>query len=175
MGTSVPYLPHDRQGWVCSCVLGSKQSKSHPIQGTHYKFFTDGGAIHPRHADARIACWSVVQDVASNDAERKSSLDFAFGPEPCFPAFRSLAIGLVPGDQVVSRARLFAIRTALLSVHSHDAEATAEFVTDASSVCNIIRAIETGMWLLISHKIPSLDTICEIAHVWDKEKYKVTK
>lgn len=145
------------------------------IQQGHCRFFTDGGAIHPRHPFARIASWSVVQDVAGCDTERRQSFDFAFGPRPCFPAFRTIAIGLVPKDQNVPRGELYAVRTALVGLQNLDPHATAEFVTDASYVCLVIAAIESGAWKLIEHRIPNLDLITEIAHRWDNEQYKVTK
>ena len=85
----------------------------------HYRFFTDGGALNPQIPCARVASWAVVQDVAQTPETRKSALDFAFGPKPVFPAFVTTSVGLVPGDQNVSRAELFAVLIALESFASY--------------------------------------------------------
>jgi hypothetical protein len=51
------------------------------------RFFTDGGAIHPACANARIASWSVVQDVADSDKHRKDVACFLSDVKPRFPCF----------------------------------------------------------------------------------------
>ena len=145
------------------------------MDDNHCRFFTDGGAINPQIASARVASWAVIQDVATSHAERKTSLDYAFGPEPHFPAFKTTALGLVPGDQNVSRAALFAILIVLRSLHKFAPDATAEMVTDASYVCLVIRAIENRVWQRISHRIPNVDIIEEIDQLWQADRFRILK
>ena len=40
------------------------------------RFFTDGGAMNPTCTDARIASWSVAQDIADSDHQRKDAANF---------------------------------------------------------------------------------------------------
>ena len=141
----------------------------------HYRFFTDGGAINPQIASARVASWAIVQDVAPSHEVRRMSLDFAFGPEPHFPTFKTVSLGLVPGDQNVSRAELFAVLIVLRSLKKYASSATAEIVTDASYVCLVLRAIEKRTWQCIAHKIPNVDIIQEIDQLWDADRFRILK
>ena len=145
------------------------------MEDHHYRFFTDGGALNPQIACARVASWAVIQDVAKTHEVRKTSLDYVFGPEPRFPTFVTASLGLVPGDQNVARAELFAVLIALRSLHQTDPDATADFVTDAKYVCLVIRAIENRTWQRISHKIPNVDFIQEIDGMWHPRKFRMLK
>jgi hypothetical protein len=40
--------------------------------------FTDGGSKHPRCPMARIATWSVVEDISASRDQQKEVLDFVF-------------------------------------------------------------------------------------------------
>jgi len=177
------FLPVPRQhpdamllrGWI-RLIKEPETPSIGTMDNNHYRFFTDGGEINPQIASARVASLAVIQDVALSHADRKKSLDFAFGPEPHFPSFATTALGLVPGDQNVSRAELFAALIALRSLHMYALDATAEFVTDASYVCLVIRAIEKGTWQRISHKIPNLDIILlEIDKMWRANRFHILK
>ena len=61
-------------------------------------FFTDEGALSQTRAAARLASCSVVQDVAHNEMERRSSAAFLHLPAPKFPSFKVVALGMVYGD-----------------------------------------------------------------------------
>ena len=65
-----------------------------PVVSDRLRFFTDGSAKHPRHASARIATWSIVQDVSVSDAQKNEVLDYLFLPQPKFPFFTFVELGL---------------------------------------------------------------------------------
>ena len=176
------YLPVPRQhadGVLFRAWLQLIREPSTPeitiMVDNHYRFFTDGGAIHPQIPSARVASWAVIQDVAPSHDIRKTSLDFAFGPEPHFPTFKTISLGLVPGDQNVSRAELFAVLVVLRAVNNSAPNATVEIVTDASYVCLVLRAIEKKTWQRIAHRIPNVDIMHEIDQLWDPLRFRILK
>lgn len=73
------------------------------------RFFTDGSARYPRHSVARLATWAVVQDTSTCELQMRQAADFLFLSPPQFPKFHVSAVGIVPGDQTVARAELYAI------------------------------------------------------------------
>eukprot|EP00435_Cladocopium_sp_Y103_P004600 s2444_g1.t1 len=139
------------------------------------RFFTDGGTKHPRSPDARIATWSVVQDISIDEGQQRSSADFLFLQPPQCPLFYVSAVGIVPGEQTVARAELFAVLFAIKKVHLVDPIPRTEFVTDAAYVCKVIELIESGCFRHILHKFANSDLILELASLWKPEKFFVTK
>ena len=139
------------------------------------RFFTDGGARYPRYCDARIATWAVVQDISLDELQMKQAADYMFLNPPQFPKFHVSAIGIVPGEQTVARAELFAILHALKQVNLCEPIPCVEFVTDASYVCKVIRIIEQGVFQHVLHKFSNGDIVQEIASLWCAEKFTVTK
>ena len=140
-----------------------------------YKFYTDGGSKQPRHMQARIATWAVVQDISNDDDHRKMAADFLFTDEPRFPLFHVSAVGIVPGDQTVARAELFAVLIVVLMLQKCGNRPHAEIVTDASYVRNVIEIIEHDHFRPILHRLSNCDLIVLLAQHWDKDRYKVTK
>lgn len=176
------YLPLPRQHQMCLLLRAYIQLVKPPIipqvvenDNAELRFFTDGGAINPTCAAGRIATWSVVQDVSNTDKQRHDASGFLLGPEPKFPCFKVAALGVVHGDQTVSRGELLAILTAAQIATNSTPKKSTEFVTDASYVCKIIELIRSGLWKFIAHKIPNSDLIAALAKVWDFEFFRVTK
>ena len=139
------------------------------------RFFTDGGAKYPKHAYARLATWAVVQDIALNETQMRSAADFLFMDPPRFAKFSVLSVGLVPGDQTVARAELFAILHAVKQVHMCEPVPTVEFVTDASYVCRIVFIILHFEFRHNLHKFANGDLILELSKLWCPDKFTIRK
>ena len=101
-------------------------------------FYTDGGAIHPQYGDARLASWSVVQDISCSGDDRRLSVDFAFCKKPHIPMFHTIAVGLVPGPQTSGRGELYALLVAIRSASLMDRSLSIVFVTDAQYAITVI-------------------------------------
>jgi hypothetical protein len=143
--------------------------------GQELRFFTDGGAINPTSGWARIATWSVVQDISVSQDQRFDVSGYFLGPQPKFPCFKVAALGVVHGEQTVSRGELLALVTAARIACKHEPPMLTEFVTDASYVCNIVRLVESGFWRHIAHKLPNVDIIKDLADIWRNDLFFVTK
>ena len=141
----------------------------------HVRFFTDGGAQYPRHCNARIATWAVVQDTSLDEKQMRQAADFFFLVPPQFPKFHVTAVGIVPGEQTVARAELFAILHVAKQVNQCEPVPTVEFVTDASYVCKVVRIIEHNQFRHILHKFSNGDLIQELATLWHSDRFTVTK
>ena len=176
------YLPLPRQQVFCLLLRSYLKLVKPPVipacdntaEGT-LKFFTDGGALHPTCASARIASWSVIQDIAKSDPERKDAAAFLHDCDPKFPCFRVVALGIVHGDQTVARGELLALLTATRVAVKYEPPREAIFVTDAKYVCNIVRLISNGLWRPLLHKLPNCDLILELAEIWDAERFHIQK
>eukprot|EP00435_Cladocopium_sp_Y103_P060985 s320_g22.t1 len=142
---------------------------------TFMRFYTDGGAKYPTLPDARIATWAVVQDVSVNESHLRKTADFLFLEPPQFPLFYVAAVGIVPGEQTVARAELFAVVTAAKKVHMCDPIPQTEFVTDAAYVCRVVDVIESGLFQPYLHKFANGDLVQELANLWRKDRFRMTK
>ena len=143
----------------------------------HMRFFTDGGAQYPRHCNARIATWAVVQDISLNETQIKQAADFVFLVPPQFPKFHVTAVGIVPGEQTVARAELFAIFACnkSRSIFANRYQKLS-FVTDASYVCRVIQIIETRSFSgILCISFSNGDLIQELAEFWHADRFTVTK
>eukprot|EP00435_Cladocopium_sp_Y103_P032373 s3008_g8.t1 len=139
------------------------------------RFFTDGGAKYPKSPDARIATWALIQDISVNERQVKDVADFLHLQPPQCPLFFVSAVGIVPGEQTVARAELFAVLVAVKKVHWCDPIPKSEFVTDAAYVCNVVRLIENDAFHPYLHKFANGDLIQQLATLWRKDKFTVTK
>jgi hypothetical protein len=139
------------------------------------RFFTDGSARYPRHDVARIATWAVVQDTSTCEQQMRQAADFLFLSPPQFPKFHVSAVGIVPGDQTVARAELFAILHAAKQVNMCDPIPCVEFVTDASYVCRVVEIINNQAFRSILHKFSNGDLILELSQFWHSDRFRVTK
>lgn len=176
------YLPIPRQHEMCLLLRSYLKlikppviPMPHHVDGQTLRFFTDGGAINPTSGWARIATWSVVQDVSISQDQRYQTSGYFLGPQPKFPCFKVAALGVVHGEQTVSRGELLALLTAARIACKHEPPVMTEFVTDASYVCNIIQLIKTGLWKFISHKLPNIDLIQDLADTWRDDLFSMTK
>ena len=113
--------------------------------------FTDGGSKHPRCPMARIATWSVVEDISASRDQQKEVLDFVFLQELKYPLFQVSQNGIV--------AELFAVVIAAMKANLLDPIPCVQFVTDASYVCKIIRLTELGLVMPILHKLTNSELI----------------
>ena len=86
----------------------------------------------------------IVQDISNGASQRKQVLDFLFLPQPELPLFHVCGVGIVPGDQSVARAELFAVLTAATHAGTLSPVPIIDFYTDASYVCRIIEIIRLG-------------------------------
>ena len=139
------------------------------------RFFTDGSARYPRHSVARLATWAVVQDISIGESQMRHATDFLFLSPPQFPMFHVSAVGIVPGDQTVARAELYAILHAAKQVNLCEPIPSVEFVTDASYVCRVVDIINCYVFHPILHKFSNGDLIRELAQYWHKDKFKIVK
>ena len=155
-------------GWV---KIGSRNVDAQET----LRFFTDGSAIHPTCHAARIASWSVVQDTSIDEAQRKTAADFLHNLEPRFPCFKVAALGLVTGEQTVARAELLALVTAVQIACKSGPQKKAEFVVDATYVFNVIRSVRSGSWISLSHKLPNMDLIRQLADCWNPDLFHLRK
>ena len=121
------YIPLPRQHDMAILLRAYLKLVKPPIIPAAYnvpsgtiRFFTDGGAIHPTCAHARVASWSVVQDVADTDKQRRDAACFLNDMKPSFPCFKVLALGIVYGDQTVARGELLALLTAVRAMLKYD-------------------------------------------------------
>ena len=176
------YLPIPRQHEMCLLLRAYLKLIKPPIipmpvhgDGQELRFFTDGGAINPTSGWARIATWSVVQDISVSQDQRFDVSGYFLGPQPKFPCFKVAALGVVHGEQTVSRGELLALVTAARIACKHEPPMLTEFVTDASYVCNIVRLVKSGFWRHIAHKLPNIDIIKDLADIWRNDLFFVTK
>ena len=139
------------------------------------KFYTDGGAIHPRCPRARIASWAVIQDVSETQEQRERQYNTLSADQTHFPLFKTSAVGLVQGHQTVARGELTALLVAVKIALKADGKPDAIFVTDASYVCNVIALICSGDFHKLLHKLPNSDIILELADFWDPNRFFVHK
>lgn len=142
---------------------------------THLRFFMDGGAIHPTYHVGRLAAWAVIQDLSTSDTARRMSVDFLYVQPPRLPFFRVAAMGLVSGEQTVATGELQALVCACQIAHKSPNMMTAEFVTDASYVCAVVRLIELGIFSCCLHKLPNSDLILQLHQLWRPETFLVKK
>ena len=138
-------------------------------------FYTDGGAIHPQIPDARISSWAVVQDMSTGLSDRKAVADYAFGPSPKLPLFKTVAVGLTPGPQSAARAELYAILVAIKTALKIPSLPHVLFVTDASYVCSIIKKIVKLGPACLDSRMPHIDLIRQIADLWIPDRFVVKK
>ena len=89
--------------------------------------------------------------------------------------FHVSAVGIVPGDQTVARAELYAILHAAKQVNLCEPIPSVEFVTDASYVCRVVDIINCYVFHPILHKFSNGDLIRELAQYWHKDKFKIVK
>ena len=124
---------------------------------------------------ARIATWA-VEDVSASCNQQKEVLDLVSLQEPKFPLLRVSQIGIVPGEQTLARAELFAVVIAAIDkANSLDPIPHVEVVTDASYVCKVVRLIELGLVMSNLHKLTNSELISRLATLWHKDKFKVIK
>ena len=139
------------------------------------RFFTDGGAINPTCPMARIASWSVVEDLSMDETQQKSVADFAHTLQPHFPLFHVAALGLVKGYQTASRGELTAIVVAAKIAAKNPLAEEVHFVTEAADVCAVITMIINRIFHGVLHKLPNSDLVLELADLWDPQRYQVIK
>ena len=139
------------------------------------RFYTDGGAIHPRCPRARIASWAVVQDVSETPLQRQRQYATISAEQKQFPLFKTSAVGLVQGNQTVSRGELTALLVAVKIALKADGFPEVIFVTDASYVCKVLDMIGSGDFQKFLHKLPNSDIILELADLWDPNRFFIQK
>ena len=138
-------------------------------------FYTDGGAIHPQIPDARISSWAVVQDMSCCRNDRQAVADFAFGPSPKLPLFKTVAIGLTPGSQSAARAELYALLVAIKTALKIPGSPKIIFVTDASYVCRCIEKFVQVHAVPIDSRICNADLINQIVALWVSDRFSIKK
>ena len=84
-------------------------------------------------------------------------------------------MGLVAGEQTVARAELLALLTAVQIACKSGPQRKAEFVVDATYVFNVIRSVQSGSWISLSHKLPNMDLIRQLADCWNPDLFHLRK
>eukprot|EP00438_Fugacium_kawagutii_P032090 Skav202511 [mRNA] locus=scaffold1359:161060:165608:- [translate_table: standard] len=138
-------------------------------------FFTDGGALHTTDSRARIAGFSVVQDIGTSEGAFQQTADYAFSSPPRFPSFKTLCAGIVPGRQNVPRAELYAFTLALQASERCAMASSIRFVTDAKYVCDIIKKIQSQDPSLNGPSITNADLVNVIREHWNPERHHIVK
>lgn len=142
---------------------------------TFMRFFTDGGARNPTCPLARIASWSVIEDLSQNLSQQKMAADFVYTTPPSFPLLHVAALGLVTGYQTAARGELTAILVAAKIAAKNPSAIDVQFVTDAAYVCAVVSMITQRVFRGILHKLPNSDLVTELADIWDQQRYHVIK
>eukprot|EP00438_Fugacium_kawagutii_P020276 Skav227633 [mRNA] locus=scaffold3692:113888:115465:- [translate_table: standard] len=138
-------------------------------------FFTDGGALHTTDSIARIAGFSVVQDIGTSERAFQQTADYAFSSPPRFPSFKTLCTGIVPGRQNVPRAELYAFTLALQASERCAMASSIRFVTDAKYVCDIIKKIQSQDSSLNGPSVANADLVSVIREHWNPERHHIVK
>lgn len=139
------------------------------------RFFTDGGASNPTVPHARIASWSVVEDISEGVSHQKQVAGFLNPYTPSFPLFQVSTLGHVKGQQTAARGELTAILVASKIAGKNPKAESVEFVTDAAYVCAVVGMICHRTFRSILHKLPNSDLILELASYWDTERFRIIK
>lgn len=116
-----------------------------------------------------------MQDLSVDLKQIRQAADFLSLQPPQFPKFHVSAVGIVPGDQTVARAELFAVLRAAKQANLCEPVPRVEFVTDASSVCHVVNIIETGHFVSVPRKFSNGDLIQELSGVWHSQKFSLPR
>lgn len=81
----------------------------HCVDGKPLVFYTDGSCQHPHSVHSRFAGYSIVVDLAPDDATRLDAVHAYNLTQQVPPFFRVIALGRVQGTQTIHRAELTAI------------------------------------------------------------------
>ena len=165
----------DLVGLINSNFPERKDPKSVSVDLPSVTFFLDGGATHPQTPDARIAAWAVIQDVSKDDIERRVVADVTLAQPDVFPSFRTVAVGLVPGAQSVSRAELYALLVAVRAAHTLVNDPFVNFVTDCQFVVTSVESIVKFGSSFISGRTSHADLLLQLADLWDIRRFCISK
>ena len=121
-------------------------------------FYTDGSCQHPQSKTARFASFSVVLDLATDDADRKATAQLFQCQDVQPQTFATLLVSRCPGDQRIGRAELYAITCIL----EHFPEAT----IFSDSACSIAKFEKCQAGAPLSHFVNSedFDLVSRIHH-----------
>ncbi len=168
--------PKVQQSRLFSSTIAPPKSLPLPSQTRNQRiFYTDGGAIHPKDPFARLASWSVVEDLSQDESQRQQITSCITEAHRKIPMFHSCGVGLVHGNQTAGRGELVAMTLAVESAANDQHCSSAKFFTDAQYVVNIIANIDTSNPSDLTYKHPNPDLVCKLQRDWQKKPFTVHK
>ena len=115
----------------------------------------------------------MVQDVSKDDIERRLVADVTLAQPDIFPCFRTVAVGLVPGAQSVSRAELYALLVAVRAAHTLSSSILVTFVTDCQFVVTSVESIVQCGASFISGRTSHADLLLQLVDLWDVRRFRI--
>ena len=137
-------------------------------------YTTDGGAVNPCDAEARLASWAVVADVNDLSVWDIQTISEHMGASLHCPLLKVVGCGLVAGHQSAARGELFAFYHALRVAEKCEAGTDISIMTDASYVCFIDFVLRQNVIGFPDHKVRNSDIIKLIQRHWNS-RLKVLK
>ena len=139
---------------VCQSAIVRSHQMRH--RGCLPRFFTDGSCAHPSHPSSRFSGFSVVMDLAEDDAHRIVLADKYLIDGILPTTFTQVACGKTSWEQNIGRAELQALLTLVEAIPS------CIVFTDSSYALGIMQKVQQG-WSFgsLSHK-DNLDLIRKV-------------
>ena len=150
---------------------------SHLVDLPAMIFFTDGGCRNPSIPLARRASWAVVQSCLTTDEQVVRFLQAPPSGYPLQDQFCALGCGIIPGQQDIARAELYAIAAIIVAAHHQQCKAQITVYSDSAYAVSILK------WVSIHpHARPgdfrhlaNQDIIQCIVHCWIPDQFRVLK
>ena len=108
---------------------------SHLVDLPALIFFTDGGCRNPSIPLARRASWAVVQSFLTTDEQVVSFLQ----APPLQDQFCALGCGIIPGQQDIARAELYAIAAIIVAAHHQQCSGQITVYSDSAYAVSILK------------------------------------
>ena len=150
----------------CDTIRDPKPLEKSQTSNGHRIFYTDGGAIHPADRQARLASWSVVEDVSHDMQARADISQSITDSHRKVPSLISLGVGLVPGRQTVGRGELLSVTMAAEEIVNDPHCTTAKIFTDAHYVINTIARFQNIHPTTTIYKHPNPDVVQRLQQLW---------
>ena len=158
-----------------SSIKLPQQPFSSTLGHQHRVFYTDGGCHYPTDRYARMASWSVVEDISQSQSEQEQTLASTDLSQFKIPQFRSLGVGIVSLKQTASRGELTALVLALQSAIYDDSCQSADIFVDAQYLLNLVSMIESSSHDDWTFRKPNADLLHLLFQLWTKKSFHLYK
>ena len=112
---------------------------SHLVDLPALIFFTDGGCRNPSIPLARRASWAVVQSFLTTDEQVVSFLQAPPSGHPLQDQFCALGCGIIPGQQDIAWAELYAIAAIIVAAHHQQCSGQITVYSDSAYAVSILK------------------------------------